>query len=387
MSRAPQTTSSPDQRSEKRPLHVVHLIKGLGPGGAERLIVNQLETGDPTIEYTVLRLLAHKHHLVPEVEATGASSLLIGGGRTWPLALHKRLRNLSPDVIHAHSPVLAVAARLLVRASGLSMTVVTTEHNRWPRHHPLTRLANKFTAPLDSRRIAVSQDVLESMSPNLKSTTSVLDHGVPVEQLAAQRSRRAEFRARLLGDRQGTTTLIGIVANFRPEKAYDVFFAAAASALATRDNLHFLVIGQGPGEADFRQMVSDAGLGAQIEVLGYRDDATNVMSAFDIFTLSSRHEGKPVSLMEAFALGIPVVATKAGGIPEAVTDGHDGLLVEIDDHLGLANAWIELADDPAKRERMAQAAGESASGFDAAVATRSIESLYRDAVSALDAGA
>ncbi len=380
MSHPPHGPNSPTSSPQIRPLHVVHLIKGLGPGGAEQLIVNQLQTGDPLIEYTVLRLLEHKRHLVERVEAAGGSSLLIGGGRFWPFALRKRLRNLSPDVVHAHSPILASAVRVLVRMGALDTAVVTTEHNRWPRHHRLTRLANKVTAPLDHGRIAVSKDVLDSMSPNLAFSTLVLDHGVPVAELAASRTARPEFRARLLGDRADTTTLIGIVANFRPEKAYDVFFAAAQHALAERTDLHFLVIGQGPGEDDFRSMVSSAGLDAHIEVLGYRDDAKEIMSAFDIFTLSSRHEGKPVSMMEAFALGIPVVATKAGGIPEAVTHGEDGLLVELDDYRALADAWIALAADPERREQMSQAAAGNSSRFDAASATKSIESLYRDCV-------
>ena len=365
-------------RHESPHIHVVHLIKGLGPGGAERLIVNQLETADRGVESTVLRLIKSKSHLVGDVERTGATTLLIGGGRSWPLALSKRIGNLSPDVIHAHSPILASAARVIVAARRLDIPVITTEHNRWPRHHWLTRTLNRITAPLDTRRIAVSHDVKESMSARLHKSTVVLDHGVPVDQLFALREKRPELRARLLGDAAEHTVVIGIVANFRPEKAYDVFFAAAARAVTERDNVHFFVIGQGPGEDAFRQQVAHAGLASQIEVLGYREDATEAMTAFDIFTLSSRHEGKPVSLMEAFALGIPVVATRAGGIPEAVTHEHDGLLVDVDDSNALCDSWLRLVDDAELRARFAQAALRSSAGFDASVSTRSIESMYKD---------
>jgi len=82
--------------------------------------------------------------------------------------------------------------------------------------------------------------------------------------------------------------------------------------------------------------------------------------------------------MEAFALGLPVVATRAGGIPEAVTPEVDGLLVDVDNSVGLAEAWVRLADEPDLRERMAQAARSSAGRFDASAATRSIESMYRE---------
>ena len=104
------------------------------------------------------------------------------------------------------------------------------------------------------------------------------------------------------------------------------------------------------------------------------------MSAFDVFTLSSRHEGKPVSLMEAFALGIPAVATRAGGIPEVIVDGENGLLVDVGDHRALAEAWLRLAQDHALRDSLGQAAEASSSRFEAVVATDSIESLYRSLV-------
>jgi len=357
-------------------LRVVHLIKGLGPGGAERLIVNQLETADPAIDYTVLRLIEAKSHLVAEVERTGASTLLIGGGRLWPLALLKRLRTLAPNIVHAHSPTLAAVARIVAATTRMDTAVITTEHNRWPRHHPLTRLANRLTAPLDSRRIAVSRDVRDSMKSSLRESTTVIDHGVPVRRLAASRSAREEMRENLLGAASASLTVIGIVANFRPEKAYDVFLDACEQAIGQRDNIRFFVVGQGPGEDDFRRSVKARNLSEAVEVLGYRQDATEVMAAFDIFTLSSRHEGKPVSLMEAFALGVPVVATRAGGIPEAVTNGVEGILVDIGDAAGLASAWIRLVDDPELRERMAQAALSSAAHFDSSIATKSIESMY-----------
>ena len=106
------------------------------------------------------------------------------------------------------------------------------------------------------------------------------------------------------------------------------------------------------------------------------------MAAFDVFTLSSKHEGKPVSLMEAFALGLPVAATRAGGIPEAVTADANGLLVDVGDAEGLADAWLRLASDPELRQRMGMAARAAADGFDAATSTRSIEVLYRSVLTA-----
>ncbi len=378
MSHFSQTSEPSDPESSA--LRVLHLVKGLGPGGAERLLVNQLQTSASNIDYTVARLIKGKHHLVGEIEATGATTAIIGGGRFWPLGLRALIRKTKPDVVHVHSPVLAGAVRVLRITRQIDTPVITTEHNRWPRHHWATRMLNKLTASVDARRIAVSIDVRDSMTPSIRATTTVIDHGVPLDAIQALSVHRNEMRARILGDEAQEKKVIGIVANFRPEKAYDVFLRAAEIAAQLDPNLRFLVVGQGPGEDAFREAVTSAELGGVIEVLGYRDDALMVMTSFDIFTLTSRHEGKPVSLMEAFALGIPAVCTRAGGIPEAISDGENGILVDIDDADGLARAWVMLATNDALHQRMAQAAMTSAVRFDASNATRSIESLYREVV-------
>ncbi len=380
MSRFPQA-SRPDEPSTPR---VLHLIKGLGPGGAERLILNQLLTSSGAIEYFVAYTVAEKSHLVADLEQRGASVTLLASPS--PLELRTHIRSINADIIHVHSPVLAVGVRVLKALRLIDVGLVTTEHNRWPRHHRVTRAANRWTSSIDDYRIAVSEDVRRSMTGPIADTTTVLDHGVPHREIAERADRIAARRAVLGDDRADgagpdgdSYTIVGIVANFRPEKAYDTFAKAAAIALEATPWLHLVVIGQGPGEDAFRAQAEDINrrVGGRLQVLGYRPDARWLMSGFDAFTLTSRHEGKPVSIMEAFALGLPVVATRAGGIPEAVIDDVNGILVDIDDADAVAAAWTRIASDGALRQRLASGASDSAADFDAAVATKSIESVYR----------
>ncbi len=374
MSRFARSTAHGASADDQGRIRVVHVVKGLGPGGAERLILNQLRSADRSaFDYRVLRLIEAKDHLVPEIEALDVPVGLVGSGAGWPLKLRKMLRVEQPDVVHVHSPVIASFVRLSNLLSGRRFRIVTTEHNRWPRHHRLTRLANRVTVGLDDATIAVSDDVLASMSPRARQRTRALRHGIPIDEVRSARDQRDAMRTTLGID----GVVVGIVANFRPEKAYDVFLAAVHEAAGRNEDLHFVVVGQGPGEADFRSAVAAGPHTERISVLGYRADARQVMAAFDVFTLSSRHEGLPVSLMEAFALGLPVVATRAGGVPEAVRDGVEGMLVAVDDASALADGWVRLAEDPALRAEMAQAASMAASSFDAASSTREIESSYR----------
>lgn len=359
------------------PMHgktrVLHVAKGLGPGGAERLIVNQvLERDDAAFEYEVVYLLDHKDHLVPLIENAGVRVTLVEG-RLWPLRLAAHIRAGRFDVVHVHSPVVASALRALRRLHRFDTLIVTTEHNRWPRHHRLTRIANRATYRLDDMTIAVSDEVRDSVAEELRPQVEVIHHGIPLNAVRNLRSSREEVRSEF-----GLSGfVVGIVANFRPEKGYDVFLDAVARAAEAQPDLQWVVVGQGPGLDDFREAVRIRNVADRVTVTGYRADAVRVMAGFDVFTLSSRHEGLPVSIMEALALGLPVVATRAGGIPEAVVHEREGLLVAIDDAPSLADAWIRVAQDDALRNRLAQAAASAASRFDAGVSTREIESAYR----------
>ena len=198
-----------------------------------------------------------------------------------------------------------------------------------------------------------------------------------VDQLGALGRFRDEVRAELGIDPD--EIVFGTVANFRREKAYEVLLEAARIALASALRLRFVAVGQGPLEQEMRALHAKLGLGDRVQLLGYRDDAVRVMSAFDVFTLSSRHEGLPVSLMEALALGLPVVATAAGGLPHMVTDGVEGLLVPIDDPRALAEAYLDVATDPIRRSAMAEAAAKRAHDFDITSAARRLEQLYTEA--------
>ena len=172
--------------------------------------------------------------------------------------------------------------------------------------------------------------------------------------------------------------MFGTVANFRREKAYEVLLEAARRALDADPSLRFVAVGQGPLEDEMRALHDRLVLGERVQLLGYREDAVRVMSAFDAFTLSSRHEGLPVSLMEALSLGLPAVATAAGALPSVITNGVEGVIVPIDDPAALAAAYVEMARDRTRRETMAEAAGKKANDFDITVATARLEAVYAE---------
>jgi glycosyltransferase involved in cell wall biosynthesis len=118
------------------------------------------------------------------------------------------------------------------------------------------------------------------------------------------------------------------------------------------------------------------GLGQRFRLLGYRPDAVRILAGCDVFILASHYEGFPVALMEALALGRPVVVTAVGGIPDAVTDGREGFLVSPGHPDELADAVLRLAKDENLRAQMGDAAYQRGTEFDIRRAVRRIEMVY-----------
>jgi glycosyltransferase involved in cell wall biosynthesis len=374
---------------------VLHVVKGLGPGGVERLLcAASAERDRNSFDYDVAYVLPWKDHLVAELEAVGVGVHCIGhgSGRVWPLvdlrwsaklrALIKRGRY---DIVHVHSPAVAAVARLVVVSLGRrSPRLVSTEHNGWATYGSLTRLLNRITYRLDDKHIAVSNEVRDSVDGRIRDDVEVLAHGVGVAAVCAHRRDRDAVRAEL-GVAPGDV-VVGTVANYLPQKAYPDLFEAARLAMSSEPRLRFVAVGQGPREPEIKAAHARSGVGERFVLLGYRPDAVRVMAGCDVFTLASHYEGLPVALMEALALGLPVVATAVGGVPDAITDGQEGLLVPPRRPSELADAYVRLAKDEVLRVQMGAAAGRRSAEFDIRRAVRHIEGIYFSLAGSTPAG-
>jgi len=357
---------------------VLWVIKGLGPGGAERLLVEHARAGDRAeFEYEVAYLLDGKRHLVPDLDALGVRTHCLGVRNEldprWTVRLAARLHRGGFDVVHAHSPVAASVARVEARA--LHVPFVYTEHNRWPSYRAETRLANQATFGLNDKVFAVSDDVRDSIPLRWRDEVEVLVHGVDVDAVRARRAHRDDTRRELgVGDDE---SLAVTVANLRADKNYPGLIEAARLLHAREVPLRFATCGQGQLEQEIAALHRRSALGDRFALLGYRDDATRLIAAADVFVLASHHEGLPVTVMEALTLGVPVVAPAVGGLPQVVRDGDNGLLVTPGSPTALADA-IERAVGPAEHARLVAGAQLTGDRFSSTHATARIESVYRE---------
>ncbi|MEO6468369.1 MAG: glycosyltransferase [Acidimicrobiia bacterium] len=354
-------------------------MKGLGPGGAERLLVAAAGQHAPEFEISCAYLLPWKQQLAPELEALGVSTtcLEVRDERDvrWAARLRRHLVDHPVDILHAHSPYPAGIARLVVRSLPKQYRPATmyTLHNTWGSFAAPSRMLNGATIGLDAADLSVSELASATLPARIAARTEVLVHGIDLDAVRAQTDRAG---ARLELGLSGDEVVFGTVANFRAQKDYPNLLAAARRLLDAGVPVRILAVGQGPLEPEIRAEHQRLGLESIVEIMGERADAVRVMSACDGFVLASNNEGLPVALMEALALGLPVVATAVGGVPEAI-DASNGILVPARDPAALADAIHTLVADPDRRARLGEAARASAARFDIRRTVARLEAVYR----------
>lgn len=336
-----------------------------------------------SIDLSCIYLLPWKQQLVPDLEALAVPTTCLDVRNErdprWAGRLRKLLSDNPVDILHAHSPYPAGIARLAVRSlpARIRPRLVYTLHNTTTSFAAATRVLNNWTMRLDDIDLAVSDEVRTTLPHSLAARTEVLVHGIDLNAVQTQRDR-AGVRAELgIGPDE---IVFGTVANLRAQKDYPNLLAAAR-LLRDRDvAIRFITVGQGPLDAEIRSERETLDLVGSVAMLGERRDAVRVMSACDGFVLASSNEGLPVALMEALALGLPIVATDVGGVSEALTDGKNAVLVPAKDPVALADAIAGLASDPARSERMATAAAAESGRFDISRTVSRLEDIYHSLI-------
>jgi glycosyltransferase involved in cell wall biosynthesis len=174
------------------------------------------------------------------------------------------------------------------------------------------------------------------------------------------------------------STIIGAVGRLNAEKDYPNFFEAAKILLRERQDLYFIVAGNGPLEDALTRQVQSMGLADRVRFLGHFHDIRPIYDLMDVYVLSSTREGLPNTVLEAMAMEVPIVATDVDGVSEAATHDREALLVPPRDPKRLADSIRALVNDPALRDRLRKAArARVMTEFSFAARTRRVEGIYR----------
>jgi glycosyltransferase involved in cell wall biosynthesis len=292
----------------------------------------------------------------------------------WPLIAF--LRDQRIDVLHAHKFGSNVWGTTIGRLAGVPV-IIAHEHTWSYQGQSLRRLVDReVVARAAHVMLAVSREdrrrmiEIEHIDP---SRVRFVPNGIPSKPLSDGADVRAE-----LGIPPGAP-VIGSVGSFRRQKALHFLIECAALLKAEFPDLRVLIVGTGQEEAKIRSLIRKHHLGRAVDLLGHRSDVPDVLAAFDVAVSTSDWEGSPLAVMEYMAAGKPVVATRVGGVPDLVTHGAEGLLVERADVEGLARSIAELLRDPMRRAAMgALGRRRQQLEFDIDVMVRRLEMLYEE---------
>jgi glycosyltransferase involved in cell wall biosynthesis len=177
--------------------------------------------------------------------------------------------------------------------------------------------------------------------------------GMPSDKFAVIHNGLEERPGLAVRDSRNDHVVIGCIARMDIAKGALVLFDAFAALARLRPNLRLVLAGHGDASAELARRTESLGLQGRVELLGhYGGDVDALLSRFDLYVFPSLWEGFPYSIVEAMRAGVPIVATRVGGIPEAIADGKDGLLVEPDSRDAMIGAIARLLDDPDLRRSL-----------------------------------
>jgi glycosyltransferase involved in cell wall biosynthesis len=293
------------------------------------------------------------------------------------IRLSRELRRLRPAILHmhtSHAHTIGVCAAVLAR-SGIKRIVSRRVDFSIYRHSFLGLNRIKYAYGVD-RYLAVSNVVREvligdGIRPEL---VSVVHSGADPDRFRGAPSIDRDDLLREWGVPPGTP-MIGGVGALVPHKGFEHLIDAAAIVLGRRDAV-FVIAGEGELREDLARRVAERGIESRFRLLGFLNDVSSLIPAFDVFTFPSIQEGLGTSVLDAFLLERPVVASRVGGIPEMVRHRENGLLVDPADPAGLAAAIEEVLANPDEARRM------GAAGRRTAIESFSVDSMVEKTLAA-----
>lgn len=377
-------TSHDAARARLRVLTLINTVSTIG--GAERLAANFAFRLDPErfepIVCTTRRPPGETFD--DELRAAGVRVIALDRGTRADLVawapLVSLLRREPVDILHSHKHGANVWGAVLGRL--LRVPVVIAHEHAWSWEGQALRRV------LDRELIARGADVVLAVSENARRrmveeegidarVVRLLPNGIPPLAPPSGRDLRGELGI------DPAAPVVGTVSVLRSEKALDLLIRAAGRLAPGFPGLRVLIAGRGDEEARLRGLVEELGLAETVLLLGPRDDVPDLLATLDVAACCSDFEGSPLSVMEYMAAGLPVVATRVGGVPELIDHGVHGLLVDPRAVDQLADGIARLlADTDARRKMGEQGRERQKREFDIDVTVRRLEALYEELVRA-----
>ncbi|MBO1299544.1 MULTISPECIES: glycosyltransferase family 4 protein [Enterococcus] len=297
------------------------------------------------------------------------------------LSAYKQLKKVinenNFDIVHTHTPVASMITRLACKK--MKSRVFYTAHGfhfykgasiiNWLVYYPIEKYLSRYTDTL----ITINQEDYQRALKDFFAKNVYLVNGVglPLEEYDRPIDRMKKREE--LGIAQETKVILS-VGELNDNKNHKIVIEALKAF--KNENFKYLICGIGPLEDDLIRQINEAGLSNKIELLGYRNDIIEIMKISDLFVFPSKREGLPVSVMEAMANGVPVMASDIRGNIDLITHGENGILFT--STIDLIDLFKDVFSDNLPMNKYIQRANETVKGYSEGIVSKQINEIYRN---------
>jgi len=367
------------------PLRVVHLVEALDTGGLEHVVASLARHARERGFEVGVVCAVRAGHVAAEIEAADVRVRVLGATGYRPRDILKAahaLREMGPDIVHSHGHFAGVLGRAAAWWAGIPIAVHhlhTIDTTLRRRHRRLERLL----AGVTWRVLCCSRAVAEHARHDLAVPSSLLlivPNGIDPAPASSEGTARAAIG-------NPAAPIVGCLGSLAPHKGQAVLLRSLEHLPPDRPLPTIVFIGDGPERPALESLAASLSRRPRVLFLGERRDARSLLPAFDLLVVPSiAREGFGLAAIEAMDAGIPVVASRVGGLPEVVEDGRTGVLVPPGDAAALARAVSRLLEGPENRRSLgAEGHRRVEERFRAAAMARRVEDLYEEAMHARQA--
>jgi len=366
----------------RRPYRVLHVIDSLDLGGAQVVLLNLIKYADRA-KFEIEAACLHGRGVFWEpLRATGVPLRTLSFHHYFPSyapGLMGLMLARGYDVVHCHllasnvvAKPIAALCRVPLRINHDHCNDKLTDPRAWAL--PADTWANRFSTHV----IAVSESTrafVEAHEHVPAKRTTTIHNGIDCETYCPRPEQRSTARQRW--DLPEDAFVIGGIGRLTHQKNFALFLEVAAGVLKTHPKVFFVIAGTGEDEAALRAQAGTLGIADRVRFLGFVGEMAALYPALDMLLLTSRYEGLPITILEAMAAGVPIVASRLDGIAEVLVDGRDAALPPEGESSAYISRIKELMDQPELARSYASAALEKVrADYSAARMTRDVEAIY-----------
>jgi glycosyltransferase involved in cell wall biosynthesis len=367
--------ASSSGKSRVEAARVLHVIDSFDLGGAQTALRDLIGATDRTRFAPEVAAMHGRGVFYEDFRALGIPVHSLSLRKWLPLyvpALAALILRRRPHIVHCHLFGSNWIAKPLAALLGVPVRISHDQCNDALRYESrAARWFDALTNRLSTHICAVSRstrDFLVQREGLPPERVSVVYNGVDLERFDPERANTK---------RDPAHPLIAGVGRLHPQKDFGLFLEVAARLVARHPAIRFIIAGDGPETAMLQTKARALGLAERVRFAGHISDMREIYAAADALLLTSRYEGTPLTVLEAMAMRVPVVASRLDGIAEVITDGEDGFLVGQGDVDGFADRVTRLLADSQLRHRIADAARRRVeTTFSAAAMAAQVEAIY-----------